>query len=477
MQMQEMLERFLQFEEEHDLFEKKEIAGIRYWSYLRYPVWQAVMEANGCYINITGKTGGSLNVKKKAQKYKDVLERYIIRNPMLSMHKEVLIFNSGRRVKTGHYWQCIYTDEWLKDLKRSYCVCERAFGGQHFKPVQTRNLKYIDRKAYCKKNKIDVREELSLLLSELENGLGALFDNRFKKTLFGILDHIINDRAEAFAYYDRLFCKIKPKIILLVNGYDLENMWMVESAKKAGIPTVELEHGAMDGHLAYNFSRKHKLPGFPEYIFTFGKYDAETPRFPIDRANVLPVGSAQLEREVLFYQNKIKNKIKKKKIITFWSNGSEELIDCALKLSEQLNLSEYKVVVKLHPCEYQNWHLIYPKLKQGKAEIEDGSKHNVYYWLAVSDWVIGTSSTTLIEATAFETNIIILKASKYYQMKGVVEKGFGKFAADDREIYEMILSGTKTREDNVDSEMFFAKNVKTKIYTAIDRIIADNQHK
>lgn len=473
MQISEMFDCFLQYEEDNDLFEKKEIAGIRYWSYLRYPIWQVIMQMNGWGINITGNTG---TIAK--ERTLERIERNTIRNPMLSMHKEILVFNSPRRVKCGSYYQCIYTDEWLKDLKRSYCVCESPFRGQHFKPVRTKNLKYIDCKnCVMPKQKIDVRKEYSALISELENNLGVRFDNKHKKALLGNLDNIINHRAGIMTYYDRLLRRINPKIIFLVNGYDLEHMLMVETAKRRGIPTVELEHGAMEGHLAYNFLRKRELPGFPDYIFTFGKHDAGVPQLPIDSANVIPVGSAQLEREVLFYQNAFKNKTKKKKIITVWSNGSEELIDCALRLSERLDLSVYKVVVKLHPSEYQTWDKIYPKLKRGNVQIEDGSKHNVYYWLAVSDWVIGTSSTTLIEATAFDTNILILKASKYYQMKGVVEKGFGKYAADDKEVYDIIMSGKSTRDPDVDPEMFFARNVKENIYKAIDQMIESKQRK
>lgn len=473
MQISDMFDCFLQYEDEHELFERKEIAGIRYWHYLRYPIWQAMMQMNGWGINITGKTG-----KKATERALERIERNTIRNPMLSMHKDVLIFNSPRRVKYGSYYRCIYTDEWLQDLKRSYCVCESAYQGQHFKPVRTKHLKYIDCKVkVAQKQKIDVREEFSSLLSELENGLGVHFDNKTKKSLMVSFDSIINHRAGIMAYYDRLLHRINPKIIFLVNGYDFEHMLMVETAKKRGIPTVELEHGAMEGHLAYNFLRKRELPGFPDYIFTFGKHDAEVPQLPIDSANVIPVGSAQLEREILFYQNAFKNKTKKKKIITFWSNGSEELIDCALKLLERLDLSVYKVVVKLHPSEYQNWNKLYPKLGHGNVQIEDGSKHNVYYWLAVSDWVVGTSSTTLIEATAFDTNILILKASKYYQMKGVVEKGFGMYAADDKEVYDLIMSGKSTRDQDVDPEMFFARNVKENIYKAIDQIIESKQRK
>ncbi len=473
MQISEMFDYFLKYEDEHELFERKEIAGIRYWRYLRYPIWQVIMQINGWWINITGNAGR--NTERRKAKLRESIERYIFRNPMLSMHKEVLIFNGARRVKCGNYYQCIYTDEWLKDLKRSYCVCERPFRGQHFKPVKTKHLKYIDRtKNVSQKQKIDVRSEFAALLTELENGLGVVFDNRSRKTLLGSLDHIINYRAGTLAYYERLLCRINPKIIFLVNGYDLENMLMMEVAKRKGIPTVELEHGAMDGHLAYNFLRKRELPGFPDYIFTFGKYDAEVPHFPIDNAKVIPVGSAQLEREALFYQKAFRNRTKRKKIITFWSTGSEELINCALRLAERLDLSVYKIVVKLHPSEYQNWNKIYPKLGHGNVEIADGSKHNVYYWLAVSDWVIGTSSTTLIEATAFDTNILILKVGRYYQMKGVVEKGFGKYVADDKEVYDFIMSGKTTRDKDVDAEMFFARNVKERIYATIEQIIENS---
>lgn len=476
MQITEMFDRFLQYEDENELFEKKEIAGIRYWRYLRYPIWQAIMQMNGWWINITGDTGRK--AEKRPSGLKEFVEQKIIRNPMLSTHKEVLVFASARRVKCGNYYQCIYTDEWLKDLKRSYCVCERNFRGQHFKPVKTRHLKYIDHAVnIAQSRKIDVRSEFAALLSELENNLEIEFDNKTKKALLGSLGHIINDRAGIMAYYDRLFGRIKPKIIFFINGYDQENMLMVETAKKRGIPTVELEHGAMDGHLAYNFLRKHELPGFPEYVFTFGKYDAEVPKFPIDSEKVIPVGSAQLEREVLFYQKAFKNRTKRKKIITFWSTGSEELIDCAVQLAERLDLSAYKVVVKLHPSEYQTWKKIYPKLGRGNVEVADGSKHNVYYWLAVSDWAIGTSSTTLIEATAFETNILILRAGRYYQMKGVVEKGFGKYVTDDKDVYDFIMSGKTTRDKDVDAEMFFARNVKERIYTTIDRIIGSSQGK
>jgi CDP-glycerol glycerophosphotransferase (TagB/SpsB family) len=211
------------------------------------------------------------------------------------------------------------------------------------------------------------------------------------------------------------------------------------------------------------------LKAFPNYIFTFGRYDTEIPNFPFNRQYAIPVGNLELESKAKYYNEKLESYRKKKSIITFLSDNTPELISCAYKLSKILDLSQYEIKIKLHPSEYANWKNIYPFLNKSNINVFDDKKHNIYYFLAVSDYVIGCSSTTLFEATMFKCQIIILKVSEYFRSLALVEYANALLVEDEKDIAHYIIQKINTQKIN--SHYFFSNNSEKKIIKQISEIV------
>lgn len=72
-------------------------------------------------------------------------------------------------------------------------------------------------------------------------------------------------------YYEKIFKKKKPKIIMEQCYYSFHKMVLNEVAKKQKILVVELQHGVMGmGHPAYNILEKN-IASFSDYIFLFSE--------------------------------------------------------------------------------------------------------------------------------------------------------------------------------------------------------------
>jgi len=476
-EMEKTLEQFLKYEAEQKLFERLNINGIKYWHYIRFMVYMLILETKFDQVN-NNMYQKRIEIDDKSMW--NQIDRYIIKNPLLVKQKDILVFNHSRRVKQNGCYKCVYTDEWINECKQSYYVFEEPFNGTHLKPVKTKNLKYFDIFEYgkftfvkrTKSEKINVMQHAKVLIQSLENEFNIQFTNQQRKKLVNQLIMQMSNRECYKKYFRHLLKKIKPKIIILVVAYNFDHMLLIETAKEFGIPVVELEHGIIGkGHIAYNFYEQMNLISFPDYIFTFGQFDVDTPQYPFDRKFVFPVGSAELEKQSKFYKTKVKKK-KRKKIITYLSDNTKELLCNSVELSKMINTNNYDIIVKLHPSEYVQWKKWYPFLINNNIRVVNDAKHDIYYYLAISDYVVGCASTTLYEATAFDTQILIYKVGEYYRSEPLVENKLAEYVDSVEEIYQRITSNNKIQYD-INKEYFFSNNSKNLIFDAIHSILQE----
>ncbi|QHQ60689.1 hypothetical protein Ana3638_07810 [Anaerocolumna sedimenticola] len=475
MKPDETLEQFIRFEAEQEFFKLK-INDINYWHYIRFFFFMAILEAKHGIINRN-------NYQKNAKTTNNIIkqsDKFIFKNPLFVRHKDVLVFNHPRRIKQNNFYKCVYTDEWLKECEFSYYVFEEPYLGTNLVPIKTKNIKYLDINWYgkfinLKKSKLDYKTStpLSIIFNKLEIEFAIKFTNQQKKNIAKTMNDQIANRDFLKKCYKHILKKISPQVIILVVAYNFGHMMIIETAKEMGIPTIELEHGIIGkGHIAYNFAEKLNLESFPDYIFAFGKYDIDTPRYPINKKYIIPVGSTELEMQALNYKNKIKKR--NKKVITFLSDGTTELMQCAAELSKIIDNLELEIIIKLHPSEYANWRKIYPFLLNTKIQVADDSNHNIYYYLAVSDFVVGCASTTMYEATIFDTEILIFKSGQYYRSAALVENNMAIYVSSAEEIIEYIIEPNnikKLKKQNY----FFCNNSKKLIYDAIKSILAERK--
>ena len=272
-------------------------------------------------------------------------------------------------------------------------------------------------------------------------------------------------------YFNYMFHRINPKIVIFTCYYSLENMCLCEVAKENKIQTIELQHGGMGSlHIAYNFMKKVRLPNFPDYIFTFGKLDKLKTRFPINDDNIIPVGFPELECSYNKYYKK-RSKSKERKIILFVSQGLIEIAKYAKYVADKLDETKYRIVFKLHPKEYGEKKNIYGKyLMHSNIEICGDYNKIIYEFLAEADWVVGSYSTVLYEATMFDTKIAVIKISRYKSMKSIYENGLAILADSPQRLVQEIVEDTFIKNSSLN---IFEKDSIKNMSNAIEKIMED----
>ncbi len=473
---QEICELFLQLEEKNELFEKLEVNNIKIWHYIRYEIYNLILQILGIFKN----PNLDKVYYKKQDTIKDWIDKEILKNQFNIKHKEVFILNHQRRIKQGDYYKCNYTDEWLKKFNRSYYVFELQHADNfHFKPVKTKNLRYIDQvqfmkifhKKYCTESVChkESKKVADYLIKILENAFEIVFGVKEKKKIMQIIVHKVTARDGLKDYYGYLLKRIKPKIIIYVVGTGFDQMILGETGRELGIPTVEIQHGHIGrGHLGYNFNCDVCLNSFPEYLFVTGQHEVEAIRPPIPKENIYITGSPELDFKVNYYKKKLQNRKKLKKIITFISGGEREIVDAAIEMYQKLDKDQYKIYLKLHPSEYTSWRKKYCKLENSGVCVVDGSLHDIYYYLAISDYLVGVASAVLFEATRFECDIMVLKTGRYFNAESLINTGNGVYISSTEEAIKRIHSMSSKRTT---SDFYHRRNSCQLIYRAIDAIL------
>ena len=136
-----------------------------------------------------------------------------------------------------------------------------------------------------------------------------------------------------------------------------------------------------------------------DYMLLFGEYWAT--QLNIGTKNII-VGNPNINN---FLMNNSKTKEDIDYLFVSQWMVTDKLINLAVDLRQLLK--DVKICFKLHPNEKLHSNQI-EKLKKNNIDICSNSKH-IYEYLKISKNIIGHSTTTLIEAIAFNKNIYYLK--------------------------------------------------------------------
>lgn len=467
-----LFEKFLNIEDKYNFFDI-EINNIKIWQYIRFTYCSKLLE------ELTGIRTTSRNTKVFRHE-EDRLDKneWIKKKQFLLKKKDLLVINHPRRVKEGNYYRCFVTDTLLESLNYSYYIFEYAFKGKHFKPVKTKYLRYRDvsviKKYLPYKNDIlqaDVREFTDRINRIFEKELNIILSNKMKQYIFGRVISSLEDIYYGRIYANIILSLIRPKAVITTVGYQMLNQTLIETAKKKKIPTIELEHGRIgDTHTAYNFKSKRNLETFSDYLFVFGEYERNKPRYPIDKSNVFAVGYPELERKAKIYQKRTKKR-RNHKIITFISSPTDGKVISryAVELSKRIKGKDIKIVYKLHPAEYDDWKKFYPGLEESGIHIVQENEHDIYYYISRSDYIVGISSTVLFEAMQFETEIIVLKELDFMKSELVFNCGRAMLASDFEDMCRIIENNIK--HDKSGESNYFTPNALFNMKQVLNNII------
>lgn len=468
-----MGERLLEIEAVNGLFDLT-VGGIHLWQYVRYNCLIKILE------EVTG-IGMSYSSNKPillARNQKFTIGEWIKKQQFLVHKKDLLVINHPRRVKDGEYYKCVITDTILENLKFSYYVYEYEYKGVHFNPVKTRNLKYVSMNMIAKKkvdNGLKYNRSLKEFIDQVIKRFEASCEIKFSKKLrVYIVTHIKNVFYTILLYRiwaDRILGLVQPKAVMVTIGYIPFVQVVIAEAKRRRIPTIELQHGRIgDTHLAYNYKYQGEIESFADYMFVYGEYEKEVPRYPINKKNVIAVGYPELEKKAFFYMNQKKKR--KQKVVVFISGPSDGEIVAryAMNMRQRNELKNVRMVYKLHPAEYDQWRNLYPALVNSGLEIVSDNRHDVYYYLGNSDYVVGISSTVLFEATMFRTKIFIIRERDYRKTEALYQYNMAELITSQNELAEKILVGLLKDQWSA-GKTFFEKNSIENIRTALEMII------
>ncbi len=426
----QILERFIAFEDENQMFSKK-IQNVYFWSYIRPYIFEIIVENSQLNISVRNnpKSGG---LKQKLNKIIHEIMNVLFHNPFRGLsQKDLLVISTSRRIKNDNFFECTYTEEILKSFEGRYNQFETASYDVHKRPVRYSNIKYLDYliiktqivtklKRALKKNNL-LSEELSYINNLLKEMEGYFSISLNKDDIIKHIQNIVVKQKVMYKYYDKILAKTKPKCIIEICYYEFTKLVLNEVAKDKNIKVIELQHGIMgNDHAAYNFKRKQSLPCFPDYVFLFGEYWRETTRFPIDNNKLIPVGFPYFEKKV-----QCKNSIKKdKKVFLFLSQPTigVELSNLAVSLNQKLNEEEYKIIYKLHPNEFTNWETNYNNLLKSNIEVIDNAEKDLYHYFSLSDYQVGVYSTALYEGIGYGLKTFILQTVGYEYMLDLINR-------------------------------------------------------
>ncbi|PID52668.1 MAG: hypothetical protein CR972_00790 [Candidatus Moraniibacteriota bacterium] len=443
------IDKFLKFENKQHLFEKK-IQGVYFWQYVRFTIYFDVLKQKEDISDVYA----SADIKKGLLKKIFLLLKYAFlifkKNTFLNVKQsDILVLNHARRIKNGKFYDCMYTDDLLRNIDLSYCVIENSYNGVHLIPTRTKNLYYTDalfvlrvlrRGLFSFFNIYKIDEDEAKYITYLVKEINKIFDvNISEKYILNKIQYAILNYKATYKYYEKIINIVNPKVILELVSYDMENMIFNEIAKKRNIPIIELQHGTMGKyHVAYNFYKKVDLLAFPDYLFVFGNFWKKTTRLPIKEDDIKVVGFPYFEKRINdTYKS---SHIDEKKNIVFISQlviGSS-LSKFARDVSEKIDCNKYRIIYKLHPSEYENWREMYPWLNTDTIKVIDNNEKDIYFFLKNAEYQIGCFSTAIFEGFGFYLKTFIYKTYGSEYMEDLCKNGYAKIVSNSDELIKLL---------------------------------------
>ena len=435
---------FLDIEKKYKLYEDT-IEGIHYWNYSRFGIWHNYILKQ----NLELGTAQNQYQRSGIDKFKNYAELFW-NSASLGFgkitQKDVCIINHPRKILIDGKYECVYTDKLAQKL--SNCITlERPYQMQHLKPQLLENTQYLDilsveKMVYYKWFTLACKNKYKSMLQVIERKIEVPLkeiQERYKIQLD--IGYIVRYIAEQIVFYKasiktvkKIVKNVKPKVLLEVVSYSLDCMMFTEVCKKTDIPVIELQHGILTNHMAYNLNTDKKVEQIPDKILLFSDYWKKHMCWPGPKENMISVGYPYFERQVK--ATKIIEEFKDKKNIIFISQGTigKKLSKLARELAEKMDGEKYRILYKLHPGEYAIWQEQYPELKHNNIVILYDNKYALYDCFASSTAQVGVYSTALYEGLGFGLSTYIYEMDIAKNMRDLCQSGYAKYVKDAEEL-------------------------------------------
>ncbi|QQS88666.1 capsular biosynthesis protein [Fusobacterium canifelinum] len=450
----EILKTIIDYENKENLFSRK-IRGVYFYKLIRVGLYNKI-------LNIILGTKNAQDSMKNQTVVFNFLKTYI--SNLFNKDKKtfnILLFDTGRVFYNEGQKSSIYMFDIIKNLKNkneSFRIIypwiapneNRIFEAP---PALKYFLQYIFLTLKFKLNqklnfqKFDTAE--NKLIENCNKELCNLLEINPNLPLFDkteIMREIEKFKIQ-YNYYYSYFKKKNIKEIYIICAYGKEGV--VAAAKDLNIKAIEIQHGTITKyHLAYHYPTNQKIPYFPKYFYSFGKYWEEIVTFP--KGTKLRVyGFPYLQNQLIKY----KDVPEEKDQILFISQGhvGEKLLYKAIGFAQK-NKNK-KIVYRLHPGELRysirNYINILEKYTLNNFILED-CKEDLYKLIKESEYIFAVSSTAIYEALALGKDVGIINLPSYEEVIDLIRQSYVDFY-EEKDINEIYISHFK----NTDYNKFF----------------------
>lgn len=472
------IDKFLDIEKKYDLYHL-DIDGVSPWIYYRLTFWN--YEICKELLTLSSQDNAQKDIRYYAKKIRFYLYLVAGRNEKYVRHSDIIFVAHPRRIKSGDFYECIYTDK-LAEKYESSVVLEQSYHGQHLRPIPIENIYYTDILStrvdffykfhrlfkICRYKQIynDIQMKFAEPLKEIEQTYH--YPIQYDKTYKDLAEIVLQVPILKKVLKAKLK-KICPQIIVETVYYGKLYMALNELAREMGIPVVELQHGTMhSAHAAYQFPPEcGEIKQFPDYVYVFSEYWKKCAHLPIPDDHIKVTGYPYFERQL----NKYKINKDEKINIIFVSQGTigKELSMLASELCDLLDKDGYHIIYKLHPGEYVGWKERTPWLLKENIEVVDSLEHNIYEYFAKCSFQVGVYSTAVYEGLGFGLTTYIYDIGHADTLTDLCEQGYASYVRNAKELYTNIC--IHNEREKKDGKTFWKMNSFENICNEIDKML------
>ena len=430
----QIFEQFRAFEDAHNLF-LQEIAGVRYWDFLRFSLFQEITVRSKVYEY------RSVGKKKEQNTWRYLLRHYlnagILRNPFFSGKREFCFFGAGmsrlhlRADKSLYDGYCdplmdilgVDSCLLLEDLEKANCIHPRLHAAHVADSSLFQRLTKIMTKTGIGGTVIGQKDiqKIEVLEKDLKRIFG--FPVRIAMNLQGMLARHIR----LAGLYRRFLAVKRPKVVFLVCSYGAEPL--VDACQQLRIPTVEIQHGTISPYqVGYSYPAIGLKKLFPDYLLTLGDYWKEAVPFPIARDRVMTLGGAFART----LSSAGKEKAKKILFLSQWTIGTA-LSRFAVALSECID-PVYTIQYKLHPNERIGWRKKYPWLQETAVEVVGTEDSSLDELQDRAEFQIGVYSTAIFEGLVKGCKTFVVDLPGVEHLQPLIDRGMVRLVCKPDEV-------------------------------------------
>jgi len=451
--MQVFHKKFFAMEEQEELFSLQLADGTYYWDIIRRDMFAVL---NSSY---KGTYNHSQPIKKNIifTVIKDIVKTGINELSLryLIAQKPDYIFTTFQRHKKGSKIVDQITDH-LFDLVSDNSICIEYMNKSSINYLNILLGQKTRLPAFYYRERNEDVDAFNIN-KVITNAVSKHFD--FSINFYDIIHYSMRFFKENRNYYRRLFSKFLPKSIICSDNGTLKGLYF--AAKEAGVPAIELQHGASPGSILWTYSEKYEvpLPGFifPTAFLTFSDYWTNQIKFPVKW--VSSIGNDN------FYQSPLIGG----KDIVIVSNINTHVIWVDLVLNLADLVEGRKIYYKLHPQHYHLKEDVINEFRAKSSVVVITDEMDLSEVFRHCDHVVGMRSTMIYSALQAGKNVYLYKRSNY-DWDGDIIKYLDLFN-DAYELNDLIKnSSNKNSKNQLIPPIFFQKFNSQKFIQLLDKI-------